>query len=62
MRRGFVAFVLAVLSLIGVFVYSNLRPDTSLAVSPACRQERLQGHTCAPPPSEAKHHLESSIG
>ena len=47
MKRGLIVIVFAVLGIIGVFLYSNLRLDRH-AVSAACRQERLQGLTCLP--------------
>jgi hypothetical protein len=52
--------VFAVLGIVGVFVYSNLRPNTSPVFSAACRQERLQGLTCLP--SGVGFHRESLIG
>jgi hypothetical protein len=48
MKRALIVVFVAVLGIIGVFVYSNLRPNISPVVSAACRQERLQGLTCVP--------------
>ena len=59
MRRALVALFLAVASIVGVFIFSNLRPHAFHAVSDACRQDRLQGIPC--PPGEYADHRDSSL-